>query len=90
MSRGSSTTQITVRVAAGRRRRCRTRRALGDVEAALAERDPVLGLGDRAGPAAAASCSGTLQQVEGDALGRLGADAGQAAELVDEVLDGPA
>jgi hypothetical protein len=61
--------------------------ALGDVVAGHAEAD--LGLhalqgGDQ--PDDVGGLGG--QQVEGDALRALGPDAGQAAELVDEVLDG--
>ena len=60
---------------------------LGDVAAGLAEAD--LGL-DGAQGLDEALDGGRVggQDVEGHALGGLGADAGQLAELVDEVLDG--
>ena len=48
--------------------------------------DLVLHLGDGRGQAQGVVLR-QLQQVERDALGRLGPDARQAAELVDEVLD---
>ena len=86
-SRGSSTTQIT----AGSRRSSAAddaTRALGDVEAALAERDARLHLQDRLGEPLRVG-GGHPQHVEGDALRRLRTDAGQAAELVDQVLDRP-
>ena len=82
---GSSTTQITV----GSRRGSRQIRhcvGLGDVAADLAEPhlvlDPFEGLGQPLDV-------GRLgrEQVEGDALRALGPDAGQPAELVDQVLD---
>src|SRR5690606_1905294 len=61
--------------------------ALGDVEAGAAERHLLLDLGDGPGQAQGV-LRVDLQQVEGDALGRLGPDAGEAAQLVDQVLDG--
>ena len=64
----------------------RAQLALGHVEAALAEPDPRLRLGDGPGQPLGV-LGGQLQEVEGDALGRLRPDAGQAAELVDQRLD---
>ena len=83
MSRGSSTTQI---VSGSRRSSPQTAQSsptLGDVEADLAERGPFLHGDDRVGQPARV-LAGHLQDVERDALRRLGPDAGQAAELVDE------
>ena len=60
--------------------------ALGDVEAPPAPGDPLLRLGDRPGEPVGVLGRG-LQEVERDPLRRLRADAGQAAELVDERLD---
>ena len=61
------------------------RGALGDVEAPLAERHAVLGLGDGVGEPERVDLL-DLQEVERDALRRLRTDAGQAAELVDQLL----
>ena len=85
MSRDSSTTHTT----RGSRRSSRAERAqlgVGDVEAAGAEAHLRLGVADRRGEAVDV-VGGDLEQVEGDALGRLRPDAGQAAELVDQRLD---
>ena len=60
-------------------------RALGDVEALLAERHAVLRLGDGAGQAERVDLL-DLQQVERDPLRGLRADPRKAAELVDELL----
>ena len=65
----------------------RALRPLGDVEAASAEGDALLHLGDGTGQPHRILL-GQLQEVERDALRRLGADAGQPAELVDQILDG--
>ena len=63
----------------------RTQVALGDVEAPPAPRDAVLGVFDRAcEPLRIGRVD--LQQVERDALRRLGPDAGQTTEFVDERL----
>ncbi len=59
---------------------------VGDVEAAGTEADPCLGFADRPGQAGDI-VAGDLEQVEGDPLRRLRADAGQPAELVDQRLD---
>src|SRR5690606_20295774 len=61
--------------------------ALGDVEALAAEADLLLHLDDRPGEAVRL-LRVHLEQVEGDALGRLRPDARQPAERVDELLDG--
>ena len=61
--------------------------ALGDVEATAAPRDPILGVLDRSGQALRVDRI-RLQEVERDALRRLGPDSRQAAEFVDEVLHG--
>ena len=59
---------------------------LGHVEAAAAPRHPLLDHAD--GPGQSQGVLGRqLQEVEGDALSRLRPDAGQPAELVDEILD---
>src|SRR5690349_21099923 len=59
--------------------------ALGDVEAAAAPRDAVLGILDRVREALGVERV-DLQEVKRDALRRLRADAGQASELVDQRL----
>src|SRR5690606_1348076 len=60
--------------------------ALAHVEAAGAEPHPLLGVGDGTGQAEGVLLR-QLQEVEGDALGRLGPDPRELAQLVDEVLD---
>src|SRR4029078_8372473 len=60
--------------------------SLRDVVATPAPTHPVLRLFDRVREALGVLLVG-LQQIERDALRRLGADAGQPAELVDERLD---
>ena len=64
----------------------RAQLTLGDVEAPAAPRDALLRLDDRRGEPLRV-LGRRLQQVERDALRRLRADAGQPAELVDELLD---
>ena len=61
--------------------------ALGHVPAATTERDTGLDLDDGVGQAFGVLL-GQLQQVEGNALGRLGPDTRQTAELIDQLLDG--
>src|SRR5699024_12168490 len=57
----------------------------GDVEADFAQPDLGFDLGDRIGQGDHVFFGG-FQDVEGDALGRFGADAGQPAQLIDEGL----
>src|SRR5699024_7488575 len=61
-------------------------RPFRDVAAGLAEGDLVLDLAQGLDQALDVLRVG-LQEVEGDPLGTLGTDPGQAAELVDQVLD---
>src|SRR5690606_34520283 len=61
---------------------------LGQVEAPAAEGDALLGGGDGGGQPEGVGAL-DLEEVEGDPLGRLGADAGEPSQLVDELLDGP-
>jgi hypothetical protein len=60
---------------------------LGHVEAAGAQRGALLDLSDCSGEAECLLLV-HLEQVEGDALSRLGSDAGESTQLVDQVLDG--
>ena len=86
MSRDSSTThsdrRVTVVVAADR-----TQRVFGDVEAAVAEPHPGLGVGEGMGEPGDV-VGRNLQQVERDPLRRLRPDARQPPEFVDQRLDG--
>ena len=84
-SRGSSTTHSTWSSRRGSAQ-IGAELALGDVEAPRAEADPLLDLDDRPGEAVGLFLV-DLEQVERHALGRLGTDAGQAAEAVDQLLD---
>ena len=84
MSRGSSTTHSTRGVAPIVGAQV-AHRALRDVEALLAERHPVLRLGDGAGQPERVDLL-DLQQVERDPLGGLRSDPGEATELVDQLL----
>ena len=86
MSRGSSTTQTVVGVPSSVGAD-RAALGLGQVVAHVAETHAVLGRRDR-GRERERVLLGDLQQVIGDALRRLRADARQSTELVDQVLDG--
>jgi hypothetical protein len=65
----------------------RAARALGEVEADLAQRDLVLDVADRLGERVRVLLA-RAQDVEGQALRRAVADAGELAQLGDEALDG--
>jgi hypothetical protein len=65
----------------------RAARPLREVEADLAEPDPLLDVADRLGERERVLRLGA-QDVEGQALGRARPDAGQLAELGDQALDG--
>ena len=86
MSRGSSTTQSSVGVAP-LVEAVPAQLALGDVEAPAAPGDALLRLGDDPGEAVGV-LGRRLEEVERDPLRRLRPDAGEAAELVDQGLDG--
>ena len=88
MSPGSSTTQMVV-VSRPASRQIVAELLLGEVEAAVAEAHRLLDLDERVGQGQG-FLGGELEQVEGQALGGLGPDAGQLAQLVDELLDGGA